>query len=151
VLLAHGADASAHNNLGRTPLHYASRWWNRNHHELAESLLAHGADVHAMDNSGETPLHRASDVPQDRGLFMVNFLLENGVDFNAISNDGTSPLQRAISWNNQGLTAMLLTYGADVRVLKIRGRERANVSELPVDSRANEHRARCFVTSIRDC
>jgi hypothetical protein len=30
---------------GMTSLHYASRWFDSDDHELAKSLLAHGADV----------------------------------------------------------------------------------------------------------
>jgi ankyrin repeat protein len=123
MLLAHGADAGAHNNFGMTPLHYLSRCrWDEGYQLLLESakyLLAHGAVVNAIDDNGETPLHWASKVPPSRrcGFFMVKFLLENGAEVNAISKDRCTPLQEAISKNNEGVVVLLLRHGADVEAL----------------------------------
>ena len=46
ALLAHGANAKAANDHGRTPLHSAAR---QGHSAIVDALLAHGADVMAVD------------------------------------------------------------------------------------------------------
>ena len=53
LLLKHGADIHARNNLGMTPLHYAAGSGNV---QWVETLLEKGANVHAKKNRGETPL-----------------------------------------------------------------------------------------------
>jgi hypothetical protein len=123
MLLAHGADGGRANRSGATPLHLAS-WFNSEHHELAKSLLARGAVVNARNRKGETPLHCASSDPQVDGLFMAKFLLNNGADVNAASNRGHSPLQYSVRSYNQSVTALLVTHGADVEVLKRSDRNR---------------------------
>jgi ankyrin repeat protein len=123
MLLAHGADGGARNNSGQTPLHYASIWFESEHHELAKSLLECGAIVNATDEDGRTPLHWAAFAPGDSGLFMVKFLLDNGADVNALSTLGSSPLKYSINSNSQRIAAVLITHGADVRVLNRRQRE----------------------------
>jgi ankyrin repeat protein len=57
ALLAHGAQTSAVDSSGRTPLHFASLWHNEV--TVAEQLLMYGAYVDARDDSGATPLHAA--------------------------------------------------------------------------------------------
>jgi 26S proteasome non-ATPase regulatory subunit 10 len=117
VLLAHGADVGARYDTGQTPLHYASGWFQREDHELAKSLLERGAIVNATDEKGRTPLHWAAFAPWDGGLFMAKFLLDNGADVNAMSLIGRSPLQESLIRDNQSVAELLLTHGADVRVL----------------------------------
>ena len=49
-LLEKGTNIKAKDELGRTPLHWAT---DKN---MVELLIANGADVNAKDNKGETPL-----------------------------------------------------------------------------------------------
>jgi ankyrin repeat protein len=49
VLLEHGADTTAQDNDGSTPLHLASQ---EGHVEAARILLEHGAETTAQDNYG---------------------------------------------------------------------------------------------------
>jgi hypothetical protein len=122
LLVTHGAAIDGRNGDGDTPLVLAIRCGNR---DIIPVLLAHGAGVNAIDNHGWTPLHWASFVSSN--LFMVELLLENGADVNAISKDGRSPLHHALSQNKQSVAALLLTHGADVRVLNRRDREQLGV------------------------
>ena len=55
-LVKHGADATAQNNDGRTPLHFASR---EGHVAIAKFLVENGADVSAQSKDGHTPLYLA--------------------------------------------------------------------------------------------
>lgn len=58
-LLAHGADATAVNRDGWTPLHFAVRRGVRDN--LVQALLAAGADPNAADPEGLTPLRLARE------------------------------------------------------------------------------------------
>src|SRR5579863_2950813 len=74
ILLEHGANVSAQETTGSTPLHFASRG---GYAELACILLEHGADVKAHDNLGSTPLHFASSEGHTE---LVRILLEHGAN-----------------------------------------------------------------------
>ena len=53
ALIQSGADPSARNNAGMTPLHYAASWGNMT---VARFLIMNGAYVNARDNNDNTPL-----------------------------------------------------------------------------------------------
>jgi len=63
LLIGRGADVSAANNEGSTPLHYTSHRWYGNETAIrlfmARLLIDEGADTSAIDNKGSTLLHRA--------------------------------------------------------------------------------------------
>ena len=59
-LLARGADASARDSMGATPLHAAARPWWGEKPELVSVLLAAGADRGARDAAGRTALDVAA-------------------------------------------------------------------------------------------
>lgn len=69
VLLEHGADLTARDNLGQTPLHYAV---DNQEVDLAITLLNHGAETNAADNNGNTVLHLAA---RRRNVNMIEILL----------------------------------------------------------------------------
>jgi ankyrin repeat protein len=56
MLIERGADVTAQNNDGETPLHLALQ---RGQVDVARMLIERGADVTAQNNDGETPLHLA--------------------------------------------------------------------------------------------
>jgi len=57
LLIAKGADISAKNKNGCTPLHAAALGDQK---EVVELLIAKGANINAKDNDGHTPLHTAA-------------------------------------------------------------------------------------------
>ena len=80
VLLKHGADATAQEEVGWTPLYLAS------FKRVADLLSEHDADVTAQDDSGSTPL--------DETLFaVIACVFESGADAdaNAQDNDESTP------------------------------------------------------------
>ncbi|KAH9052937.1 ankyrin repeat-containing domain protein [Lactarius deliciosus] len=97
VLLDNGADVSAHNADGQTPLHRVSQcpdFTDYCHFELAQLLLERDLDVNARDKHEETPLHLAAY----RSSFEIaEVLIEHGADANARNADGRTPLHRVVS------------------------------------------------------
>lgn len=95
VLLSHGADTSARDAQGWTPLHVASHYGVR---EGVSSLLGAGAKIDVLDNAGMTPLHHCA--------FSIRFghhypsaaklLLEAGASSSSPNKDGYTPLQLAM-------------------------------------------------------
>ena len=103
-----GVAATAADNYGMTPLHYAVHQYHNT--EPIEYLLDSGADIMARDNLGDTPLHSAMypfhrssrrDYVPDSDYWhwkagTVNTLLAYGADATAKNNDGWTPLHRAV-------------------------------------------------------
>ena len=73
-LLARGADVTARDSAGATPLHAAARPWWGEKPELVSILLAAGADRRARDAAGRT----AQDVAAAAGFAATARLLDGG-------------------------------------------------------------------------
>jgi len=56
LLVEHGADATAKDKCGQTPLHNLHLAVQTGREDLARSLIQHGADANAEDKSGWSPL-----------------------------------------------------------------------------------------------
>lgn len=106
LLLDRGADVSAVNQMGATPLHRAI-----DHAEVVRTLLAHGADADAADERGRTPLSWLARYPQPEAIAL---LIDSGADPNATDHRGETPLHRAALWGSTGAIEMLLAAGAEV-------------------------------------
>ena len=80
-----GADVTAHNEYGVTPLHLAARYCTP---ATIQALLAAGADVMARDEDGRTPLHIAA-----LGRFpkVIQVLLDAGADAKTKNKNGKTP------------------------------------------------------------
>jgi len=100
LLIGRGADVSAANNEGSTPLHYTSHRWYGNETAIrlfmARLLIDEGADISAVDNKESTPLHRAAERGDEA---VVRLLIDEGADTSAIGNKGSTLLHRAESGN----------------------------------------------------
>lgn len=88
-LIGQGADISATDSYGETPLHSRAGHWKGK----IGILLEQGADVHCTDSSGETPLHKAASVGNAQ---TARTLLEHGARIDALNRDGLSPLGLAL-------------------------------------------------------
>ena len=93
LLLEAGADPSARDDDGLTPLH---RGAVNNNPVVTLHLLAAGADPNAPDNQGYTPLHYSA--AQSGNGRVVARLLAGGADPLAESNDGRTPLHSALRY-----------------------------------------------------
>lgn len=103
LLVAHGADANATDEQGRTALHQAAS--GDGTAGAAQALLASGADVNAQDERGRTPLHLAAGVPR---LDIVHVLVHHGADVNVEDTQGRTPLALARERGHEPVVRALL-------------------------------------------
>jgi ankyrin repeat protein len=94
-----GANVSAQNRRGATPLHHAAsgnpnalNWNPPAQAKTIAALIALGADPDAPDKNGTTPLHRAI---RTRCSVAVGELLNAGTDMARPTRNGSSPLTLA--------------------------------------------------------
>ena len=123
MLLDRGADLTARDQHGGTPLHYAAM---RNKTPAVVALLLdRGADLTARTQYGGTPLHGAAGYNETPAV--VALLLDRGADLTARTQDGWTPLHGAAGYSETpAVVALLLDRGADP---KLRDKE----GKLPVE------------------
>ncbi|HEV7692649.1 MAG TPA: ankyrin repeat domain-containing protein [Hyphomonadaceae bacterium] len=88
-LVEQGADLSAVDTHGYTPLHSRARHWKGR----AQVLLDLGADVDHGDGSVGTPLHAAADSFKPAA---ARALIAHGARVDALNDAGDTPLERAL-------------------------------------------------------
>ena len=121
ALLDHGADATALDNQGRSPLDRAAgnlAGWRGQHGYHANAvivvraLVRHGSEASSLADHGWGKLHMASLVGSDHGS--IANLLEQGQDPNGKTSSGWTALHVAALVNeNPRVIAALLDGGAD--------------------------------------
>ncbi|KAJ5131230.1 uncharacterized protein N7515_007269 [Penicillium bovifimosum] len=118
-----------HDELGRTPLHWACASGNR---RLAEMLLARDVcvdekreggkvgpvQIDAVELRGKTALHVAT--AHDRGD-IVSLLIAHGAAINAASDGGWTPLHYACDKGCEAIVRILLSEGAQVNAQLLNG------------------------------
>ena len=111
VLAEAGADVSARDDYGRTPLHRAAYLDTG----ILSVLLEAGADPNARDSVGRTPLHAAAAWSQspEQQRANISLLVEAGADVNARDDAGRTPLDHAAEYPRVTAEETLLELGAD--------------------------------------
>lgn len=113
-LLALGADPSAQNYDGETPLHVAASIHLQTSVQCCRALIAAGASPNVTENSRcETPLHRAA---AENNADIITVLIEAGALAAARDEDSYTPLH----------VAVMAAAGAAVKVLLEKGRADPN-------------------------
>ena len=97
-----GADVTAWDNLGMTPLHYALSA------DTVGKLADHGAYVDSRDKQDRTPLHCAAE---KGGVAAIRALLGREADVNARDARGKTPLDVALERENQEIAGLLRKRG----------------------------------------
>ncbi|MYB84497.1 MAG: hypothetical protein F4X54_07170 [Chloroflexi bacterium] len=171
LLLAFGADVTATNNYGDTPLHDAITFGSGKIGRVFSLLLnpwdawtkllddrggirrefpavtSRGADLTAQNHRGETPLHLA--VEQDLGNTFLEVLV-NPTVVNMADKDGETPLHWAACWaKKRQLGGVDPVWAAD------RGLQRTSIELLldsgaEVDTRNNKGRTPLHVAAASD-
>lgn len=106
VLIERGADPSAAEGDGATPLHWAVRWDDA---EAVGLLLDAGADVDAANDYGVTPLSLACI---NRSAAMVERMLAAGANPDAATSMGETVLMTCARTGSADAVAALLAGGA---------------------------------------
>lgn len=108
VLLRHGVEVNAKNNLDMTSLIVAA---GQGHLEVVQLLLQYGANVDAKDITDRTPLWMAAGA---RCRKIVELLLQHGAKVDAKDNDDKTPLEVAVEKKRVDVVKELLQHGAKV-------------------------------------
>ena len=115
LLLKHGAYIDARDEAGKTPLHIAVSWRQRNPIDVVTFLLDHKANVNSRDGSGRTPLLiLVEHQDEDDILHPAQLLLRLGAEVNTGDAGLKSPLLLALARNWFQLSRIFLEHGADV-------------------------------------
>jgi uncharacterized protein len=130
-LLKQGADASAAQGDGMTPLHWAA---DRGDLTITEMLVYAGANVAAVTRIGQyTPLHLASKAGS---VQVVQALLKAGADVKARTNpSGVTPLHLAAAAGGADVIRALIDAGGDVNA------KEAEWGQTPLMFAASQDRA----------
>ena len=112
LLLRLGADPSAKDGGGHTPLYSLGNESMSGGGGVAKALIQAGANVDACDGVKRcTPLHMAA---RRGNVEVCQGLLDCGADIEACDSAGDTPLRRAVNCKKMGVAVVLLERGADV-------------------------------------
>ncbi len=109
-LVEQGTDVDAKDELGWTPLYWATSMGRT---RVAEFLVSKGADVTLQTEDGNTPLHKAAKAGEHK---LVEFFVSKGADVNAQDKRGNTPLHSAVSAGHVAIADFLIAKGASVNM-----------------------------------
>ncbi len=91
--------------------------------EIAAMVMNAGADVNLMDLSGKTALHHlaAGAVRVEGSAEFLKAMMDKGLQINAQDNLGETALMKAVKVRNAAMVEMLLTAGADAKLVNKAG------------------------------
>lgn len=107
ILLAAGADKTARNTFGHTPLHMVCR--GTGSLTLLKCLVAAGVDFDATDKSGETALATATF---NSHVDCASHLVHSGADINIANRANDAPIHLALQSDVPAVLQLLLNKGA---------------------------------------
>ena len=108
TLIETGASIDERDNVGNTPLIFASAIKNNN---IIKYLVEKGANVNEKNNFGDTPLMIASATENEK---TVKYLIENGANINGKANDGATALHFASLYGHENIVKYLIDNGSNI-------------------------------------
>lgn len=122
MLVQHGADVNARDEMGYTPVHRAAK--NGSPRASAALLKCWHADPCASANDGVTPLHLAAGCRSEHSIEIAALLMERCQSVvHKIDDFGNTPLHRAAMSGSVDMVSLLLACGANVRAANHTGAE----------------------------
>jgi ankyrin repeat protein len=113
------AEVSLPDNLGNTPLHFATRYQKT---DCVRVLLAAGANALACDSTGFTPMHQAATHYSDAVFSIYEAALGAKANWNIQSRDSKeTPLHLAAKGGYQSIVTRLLKMNVNVTIKDSRG------------------------------
>ncbi|XP_025101590.1 ankyrin repeat and death domain-containing protein 1A-like [Pomacea canaliculata] len=105
LLVSSGADVSARDPEGNTPIQVAAKHGNM---DMVERLLEFLDNVNETDSEGFTLLSRVAQSSSPRCEHIARQLVRKGADVNRTSSEGKSPLALSMIASNWPVTSVLL-------------------------------------------
>lgn len=122
ILLSHGADVSAKNRGGATPMLLA---YHSGRLGVVTALVAAGASITSANDRGESLLHHSQDQS------VIQYAIRHGASVDARNQDGNTPLHlqclRSGALKSPKLVEVLVKAGADVNAINKRGQTPAHL------------------------
>ncbi|MFZ3585004.1 ankyrin repeat domain-containing protein [Loktanella sp. DJP18] len=147
AFLAAGADATAGDPSGRTPLHYAaevSSW------DAIEALIAAGADPNSKDFKGVTPLHLAAQRGPSADGSVVRLLLLYGADADETNDDDQTALLLAAAYTDDP-TIWLALFDATEPGVRCQADKKGRTAKEMADLNSNIERDARYWQLNQDC
>lgn len=119
TVLDAGAEVTATDNAGKTPLHWAAKATP----EVFGALIAAGADVNAVDTLNRAPIHFISAASSGEN---IRLLLAAGADANVRTANNWTPLHGVAKFGTPENAMILMGAGADASL-------RNEMGEAPSD------------------
>lgn len=112
-----GVKANVTNKTGQNVLHYIVR--KTNQVDVVKYFLAKGVNVNQADEDGNTPFILAAASSRDTAL--INLLLSKTRNINQANETGATALTMAVRGNSPEIIRLLISKGADAKVLDTKG------------------------------
>ena len=125
-LIADGAEVSAQDSIGETPLHYAVE---QGHTSAIRMLLEAGATIETEQEWGTTPIHIAAM----KSSTNLQVLFVYGVPVDTKDANGHTPLWSAFQGRENSTMAMLLSEGASIWALTMKDIQYGDILRFHLD------------------
>lgn len=125
LLIQHGADISAINDRGLTPLLAASSYGpEKNRHKRLKKLLELGANIENETEDGKNALNLVAGTGSfkvEPSYEAVKLLIDTGVEIDKQDNQGISALHLASKFASPKVLSLLLENGANIQLRDAKG------------------------------